>query len=151
MKEVKRLKDFISSAEQGRVYMQESPCGNLVLFNYTPETQFSRDWDSITLASRGIIFEKDSGSIIARPFGKFFNMEEHAQEGMEPIPNEDFEVYEKVDGSLGILYYYDGKWRINTRGSFESEQARYANEVLLPKYDISNLDKSKTYLFEIIY
>jgi len=151
VKEVKRLKDFISSAEQGKVYMQESPCGNLVLFNYTPETQFSRDWDSITLASRGIIFEKDSGSIIARPFGKFFNMEEHAQEGMEPIPNEDFEVYEKVDGSLGIIYWYNFRWNVATRGSFSSEQAIKAEKMLYDLYNVERLDPQFTYLVEIIY
>lgn len=145
------LKDFIDSAEQGRVCMQESPCNKLILFNYTPETQFNRDWDSITLASRGIIFEKDSGSIIARPFRKFFNMEEHAQEGMESIPNEEFDVYEKLDDSLGIIYWYGFRWNVATRGSFTSEQAMVAEKMLYELYDNNKLDPQFTYLVKIIY
>lgn len=135
----------------GAVFRQESPCGKLVLFNYTPETQFSRNWNDVTLTSRGIIFEKDSGSIIARPFPKFFNMEEHAQEDMPEIPNEEFEVYEKLDGSLGIIYWYDFQWNVATRGSFSSEQAIEGEKMLRNMYDVNALDPQFTYLVEIIY
>jgi RNA ligase len=58
-----------------------------------------------------------------------------------------------MDGSLGILYWIGDKPFIATRGSFESDQAIYATNILHNryKYVIPNLDKSKTYLFEIIY
>ena len=53
-------------------------------------------------------------------FNKFFNMEEHQP---EEIPNETFEVFEKLDGSLGILFWYQGQWILATKGSFTSDQA----------------------------
>ena len=62
-----------------------------------------------------------------------------------------FEVYEKLDGSLGILYFWENKAYIATRGSFSSSMALHATSVLNTRYDVSLLDKSKTYLFEIIY
>jgi len=89
-------------------------------------------------------------NIIARPFKKFFNLGE-----LDPslIPQGNFEVYEKYDGSLGILHWINDKPYIATRGSFESDQAKKANEILYEKYShtFEKLDKSKTYLFEILY
>ena len=91
-------------------------------------------------------------NIIARPFGKFFNLEECQSVGIK-IPQENFDVYEKLDGSLGILYWGNDRPAIATRGSFASDQALYATENILPKYSefLNKLDKNLTHLFEIIY
>jgi T4 RNA ligase (RNA_lig_T4_1). len=98
-----------------------------MVLNYTEEVQFNKRWDSITLASRGLILDT-AGKIIARPLPKFFNMEE-----LPSIPNEPYEVHEKLDGSLGILYWLDGQPAIATRGSFTSWQAEEATKVLHEK------------------
>jgi RNA ligase len=45
-------------------------------------------------------------------------------------PTENFEVYEKMDGSLGIVFWYRGQWVVATRGSFTSDQANKAREIL---------------------
>lgn len=89
-------------------------------------------------------------NIVARPFPKFFNLGEFEN---QVIPNEPFEVFEKMDGSLGILYWLENKPHIATRGSFVSDQSQVATEMLHTQYAeiIPVLDKSKTYLFEIIY
>jgi RNA ligase len=60
-------------------------------------------------------------------------------------------VYDKLDGSLGILYFYDDKPYIATRGSFTSEQAERANKIFQKKYSHLHFNKEHTYLFEIIY
>ena len=39
-----------------------------------------------------------------------------------------------VHNSLGILFNYNDEWLISTRGSFESEQAIHAMEILKNKY-----------------
>ena len=77
-------------------------------------------------------------------------MEEHPPTGIPQLP---FEVFEKLDGSLGILYWLNNLPYIATRGSFESEQARHATEILHGRYQhtFSSMDTNKTYLFEIIY
>jgi RNA ligase len=62
----------------------------------------------------------------------------------------EFDVYDKMDGSLGILFNYEGEWVMATRGSFTSDQAVKGFE-MLQKYDYQKLHKDYTYLFEIIY
>lgn len=95
---------------------------NIKIFNYTQTCQFARAWDDITMQCRGLVLDTDSGRVIANPFPKFFNYDEHLAKG-GTIPVEEPRVYEKLDGSLGILYFMDGEWWVATRGSFASEQA----------------------------
>lgn len=137
--------------DKGYVSVQKHPVVDAFIYNYTNQTQYEWFWNEITKKCRGLILDSD-WNIIANPFEKFFNLEElDAKE--QPIPNEPFEVYEKVDGSLGILYWIKDKPFISTRGSFTSEQSVEANIMLNDKYNhtFEKLDKSKTYLFEIIY
>ncbi|WP_428655929.1 T4 RnlA family RNA ligase [Runella sp.] len=131
------------------IKVQKHPTAPLYIYNYTPKTQYDRVWNELTLACRGLILDEQY-NIVARPFGKFFNLGEMEN---QVIPNEPFEVFEKLDGSLGILYWYEGKPFIASRGSFSSEQAQVATEMLYTQYAhvIPNLDPTKTYLFEIIY
>ncbi len=131
------------------INVQKHPDADLYIYNYSPKAQYDRVWNEWTLACRGLIMNENY-EVIARPFRKFFNLEE--VENLT-LPNESFEVYEKMDGSLGILYFIDNEVFIATRGSFLSEQAKFATELLHTKYadSIPLLDKTKTYLFEIIY
>lgn len=136
--------------EQGYISKRKHPVEDLYILNYTPKTQYEGLWNETTLSCRGLIVDGD-GEIKARCFPKFFNYEEcldsvHGR----LLRNLAFTVSEKMDGSLGILYWVGDRPFIATRGSFESEQAVRAN-ALLSKYDISSLDRSVTYLFEIIY
>ena len=131
------------------IRVQKHPKKDLFIYNYTATTQYERQWDEVTLNCRGLILDTNQ-SIIARPFPKFFNIGEI--EG-QAIPNEPFDVYEKMDGSLGILYWINELPYIATRGSFTSEQSMEALQMLYVTYKdaIPLLDQSKTYLFEIIY
>jgi T4 RnlA family RNA ligase len=131
------------------VSVQKHPQAELYIYNYTPLTQFDRNWNEITLACRGLILDSEY-NIVARPFPKFFNLEEHQS---NEIPREPFEIYNKLDGSLGILYWLAGKPKIATRGSFNSEQAQIGTNILERKYQYvySQLNPEYTYLFEIIY
>lgn len=142
------LTDYVS---KGLVIGQSHPTLPLAIFNYSRECQYEGLWDDITLNMRGTILDT-KGNVIAKPFPKFFNYEEHTAENskLPPIPNETFEVYEKMDGSLGIFFYYAGEWHMATRGSFTSEQAIKGME-MMEKYNFEKLHTDYTYLFEIIY
>lgn len=131
-------------AENGLLTKQTHPELPLTIWNYTERVQYDGSWDDITLMCRGLVTD-ESGNIVARPFRKFFNMEE----GKHTATN-SFEVYDKLDGSLGILFNYKGQWIICTRGSFTSDQAVEATKMLY-RYDLSNLPTHYTYLTEIIY
>ena len=131
------------------VKVQQHPTQDLFIYNYTALAQYDRVWNDCTIQSRGLILDGD-GKIVARPFLKFFNLGEYED---QLIPAESFDVYEKMDGSLGILYWVDDEPYIATRGSFVSEQSVVATRMLHDTYQaaIPLLDKRFTYLFEIIY
>ena len=130
--------------EDGLLYKQVHPTLPLTIWNYSESVQYGNKWDEITLSCRGLITDND-GNIVARPFKKFFNIEENKH-----TPTDKFDVYEKIDGSLGILFNYKGEWILATRGSFTSDQSVKGIE-LLQKYDYNRLNPDYTYLFEIIY
>lgn len=140
------LKEMIAT---GYVKVNQHPTVDLYIYNYSETAQYERLWNEVTLQCRGLILDA-TGKVIARPFPKFFNLEELIN---KPFPNLPFEVYEKMDGSLGISYAIDGKLFIATRGSFISEQSEKANELLNTKYHTSKaqMNPAITYLFEIIY
>lgn len=89
-------------------------------------------------------------NIVARPFIKFFNCEQHKP---EDIPNLPFTAFEKMDGSLGVLYRLNDQPFMASRGSFQSDQSKHANEVLYSRYahTFEKFKRGVTYLFEIIY
>lgn len=143
------IEHFYQLEKEGLLLINRHEEAPLLIHNYTQKVQYERIWTPETLLCRGLITDLQ-GNIVARPFGKFFNLEEHI-EHVGPLPEEPFEVYEKMDGSLGIIYFIDGQPRIATRGSFGSDQSVKANEILREKYGHLKLDPSLTYLLEIIY
>lgn len=130
--------------DEGLLMKQTHPTLPLTIWNYTPKVQYESLWDEVTLQCRGLVTD-DKGNVVARPFKKFFNIEEGKH-----TPTSDFNVYEKMDGSLGILFMYGGEWIFASRGSFTSDQSIKGHE-LLNKYDLELLSPGYTYLFEIIY
>ena len=123
----------------------------LKLYDYTQHCQFSKAWDDVTMMCRGLVVDSRTGDIVARPFRKFFNWEERK----ESVPAGTPTVWEKMDGSLGILYFVEGRPYVCTRGSFQSDQAKWATQYVrhhLPQSSWPVLAGSQvTDLFEIIY
>lgn len=137
-----------SYIEKGLVERNNHPTLPLSIYNYTRKCQFEKAWDEVTLSCRGLVLD-DKGVVIAQPLKKFFNLEE-----MNYVPNSEFTVYEKMDGSLGICFYYGDKWHMATKGSFTSEQAIRGMEMLRSKYasTVSGIMLTNhTFFFEIIY
>lgn len=134
------------AAEQKLVFEQTLNGEGLSLFCYTKNAVFEKKWDAITLLSRGLIVDPREERVVATPFSKFFNVGETG----ETIPDLAFETFEKVDGSLIIVYWHDGYWRTATKGSFSSDQARWAAQHIAA-YDLRCLDKGTTYLAEAVY
>lgn len=139
----------------------------LFILNYTELAQFGRIWDGVTNVCRGLIVKKendwDTAELVARAFNKFHNLNtDYAPETLEenlPSTNgvpEIPQVTEKLDGSLGIIYFYDDRHWVATRGSFDSEQARWATTYLREHVRDNNLlqqpfPEGWTPVCEIIY
>jgi RNA ligase len=151
-----KLSDLLDEAAlaetvaEGFVRRQVHPDQPLAILNYTERCVYERCWTPVTLACRGLIFNTDTGVIVARPFPKFFNYGEHDEAALsltEPVA-----ITDKMDGSLAIVYRGTGGLpAVATRGSFASEQAIHATAVLRSRYpDFEPLD-GYTELFEIVY
>lgn len=141
-----KLRDHVAN---GLVSANRNPDDDLTIYNYTPAVQYTRAWDEVTRACRGLIVD-DEGTIIARPFPKFFNYGETDMYEEEVTPDTEVTAYDKLDGSLGIVYWdKKGQAKVATRGSFTSVQALHASELIknvhVPSF--ANI----TILVEIIY
>lgn len=136
------LKDY---ENRGLLYSQNHPDLPLTIWNYTDKVQWENLWDEVTLTTRGLVTD-NRGTVVARPFKKFFNLSEN-----KTILTDDYVIYDKLDGSLGILFYYIDSWIFCSRGSFTSEQALKGKELLDKVCDYELLDKENTYCFEVIY
>ncbi len=121
--------------------------GDLVIYTYA---NHCKHWDDITLNSRGNIYNRKTGEVVAQPFPKFFNMNQRIDTQERNLPWRDgFRIFKKQDGWLGILYRDGGQHRIATRGSFKSVGAIWATE-FLKRYDLTGLPDKVTLLFELI-
>lgn len=130
---------------EGLLEKQSHPNLPLIIWNYSPKVQYENLWDEITLQARGLITDL-KGNIVARPFRKFFNIEEKKH-----TATEDFEVFDKMDGSLIISFYYNDELIVASRGSFTSDQAVAAKKLLTEKYNsVNGMLPGYTYLFELI-
>ncbi len=137
--------------EQNYLYRKFSPDGKLMLLCYTNHCIYDSEWVKATIHSRGHVYEVGTGRLIAKPFSKFFNLSELSKSKARNLIKKDFDCFEKLDGSLGIIYNYENTWRINTRRNFECLQTIEAERILTEKYDLSNVNKDLTILTEIIY
>ncbi len=128
--------------KDGLLHKQTHPTLDLTIWNYSPRVQYERLWDDITIQCRGLV-TNTKGEIVARPFKKFFNYEEHKP---EDLPNENFEVYEKMDGSLGILFYYEEeltderRYNIWFNNNYETGMERFFDPNNLPDFDNTYYD-----------
>ncbi len=141
-----------AAIRDGLVGRQTHPTEPLAILNYTNRAQFDGAWTPVTMACRGLIYDTSTMDIVARPFAKFFN---YGQPGAPELdPDAMCFVFDKLDGSLGILYRKpsDGTYAVATRGSFTSAQAVHATKVWEDRYaGVFTPHPDTTYLFEIIY
>src|SRR5229473_7790653 len=120
--DVSLLKQHIENGYVDEVSHDQFP---LILYTYGRKTVADNLWDDVTTKTRGLIVNKDTGEIIARPFFKFFNYGEWEQCGDYPGREPDI-LYEKMDGFLCTLDKWEGKEYIASKGSFDSPHAKWA-------------------------
>lgn len=145
------VKKYHQLKAEGLVYIRRHPQYPIFLLNYTPRTQFRNKWSKELILARGLVIGED-GKILARPLPKFFNHYEISEWSQFPHQEEDcYELYEKMDGSLAIMFHYENHRIFCTRGSFVSEQAVKAQQIFTAKYKHVKMNKECTYCFEVIY
>lgn len=108
--------------------------------------------------ARGLILDANNDwAVVAWPFHKFFNYGEgHAA----AIDWSSAKIQEKLDGSLIILYHYNGFWQVATTGmpdaggevnGFNFTFAELFWEIwwFTMNYDLEHLPTHATYMFEL--
>ncbi|MGW2585921.1 RNA ligase [Streptomyces virginiae] len=140
------------SIDAGYVTRKSHPELPLSIYTYTRTAQYDRVWNDVTTRCRGLVADDTTGAVVALPLPKFFNVGEHesGQPYAPALPDEPFEVYDKVDGSLAVVFHYAGRWRVASKGSFISAQATWAQRTLDGR-DTGALRPGTTYLAEILY
>ena len=101
----------------------------LNIYSYSRKCQHEDHWDSVTTKCRGIVVNRETGEIVARPFEKFFNYGQKVDSmGEAPmfLSNDKPVMWEKVDGFMCTLYRWEGKPYIASKGSFDSPHAKWA-------------------------
>ena len=149
--------------EQRGVYGRVSADGFRLSLTYD---QLEADpHDDIASACRGIVIASPAPIsllhpivdpyVAALPFMRFFN---HGQECAATIDESTAELQLKLDGTLMILYNHASVWRTATRSTPDADVAchdgltyaqRFSALWSYGQYD-SKLDRSVTYLFELI-
>lgn len=139
---------------EGYINSVKHPTDELFIYNYTAKAQYENKWLEYPEIRkyRGLILDSN-GNLVGKSFDKFHNIEEYSDNGiLGPLPSySSFEVYDKLDGSLGISYKYSGGVAIATRGSFTSDQSLWATSYLNKKYPNFDPPDDLTFLFEILY
>jgi len=152
------LEDLELELQDGYVREQKHHTLPLTILNYTDKATYERRWNNVTTHCRGLIVNNVTDEVIARGPRKFFNYGEPSATSY-PLDTQ-VRLTRKEDGSLGIGWdYYDVEegllyHGVATRGSFTSEQADRANE-LLTNWDRANInfasDSSNSRMWEIVY
>lgn len=162
---LEEYENYLKEEKDGYIRINKHPEDeNIIILNYNEMATYARHWNKYTMSARGLILDitniKDNGLIyiLGKPFDKFPNYGSNEIEGYED--DIDFEkitsIMEKMDGSLGISYFFKDEIRFATRGSFASDQAIRATEIWRNKYAEHFQMKSWvkypfTLLVEIIY
>ena len=144
------LKVLDKYIEENKIFKIKHPTLPISIYNYTRDTQYNLYWDDITIAMRLTIID-DDGYVIAAPFnGKFFNYEEVKDK--VPVKGDYVYIQEKLDGSLGLLFYYNDQWNMATRRSFSSDIGIKGMEILRKNYTVMNhtFMREFSYAVEII-
>lgn len=154
LNDMRKLNEYV---REGWVTTRNHPELPYLIYNYSKKTTYEQHWDDITETARGVIVNYDTGKVVARPLRKFYNWEE--PRGHHPHADTRVTAFDKLDGSLGILYPDPAQrfgYAVATRGSFVSDQAVWATKWLNDQDEFpwklrGGLRHEFTPLVEIIY
>lgn len=123
------------------------------IYNYSKRCKDINYWNHTTLSCRGLVLDRNF-NVVARPFKKFFEWPQQPSELQSYLlscrPELSIKSYEKIDGTLIILFNYHGQWMLTNRRRFDLIQSHHAHMLFNQKLSMSlqALDPKLTYLFE---
>lgn len=129
-------KEYFESCylDQRLVVKQQHNEFPLDIYCYGRKAEFENIWDQVTSRCRGIIVNRETGEVIARPFEKFHNL--GSVNAPEPPKTGTPAIMEKVDGFMCTLYTWNGVQYIASKGSFHSVHAKWATAWLRARFGL---------------
>lgn len=97
------------------------------LYLINPNQNYT-DWNEDELIFRSSIWN-EYGYLVSAGFKKFFNWDEKKELSKQPNDLLLTTAMEKLDGSLLICSYYEGKLIFRTRGTFDAYQFKNSDEI----------------------
>lgn len=156
-KDFPKLSSYINN---GGFIVEKHFSEDLFIYGYSVLENNFRIWDNFSVNLRGLIVNS-VGEVISRGIPKFFTFKSTLSERkillnenqLFNIPVGPFEIHEKIDGTLGILYWINDKPFIASQRSFRGKKVEKANSIFYSKYQslFNLLKRDRTYLFEFIY
>lgn len=125
----------------------------LYIYNYSTRCKELNYWNYTTLSCRGLILDRNF-NVVARPFKKFFEWQQLPSELQSYLlscrSQLSIKSYEKIDGTLIILFNYLGQWMLTNRRHFNLIQTHHAQLLFNQQWGMAlqALDPNLTYLFE---
>jgi RNA ligase len=148
---IDNLKDY---AEHNNVRVIESKnYPFLVMLHYKESAVYDNEWPTFAKMCRGIILDMNDRKVLAYPFDKFFNLGQMPETNYEILKDKkEFEVSEKLDGSMIILFQdpSTGEYVATTTGSFESEHGKFATSIIPESVKQLKWVEEYTLMFELI-
>lgn len=146
------IKDFEALVVEKYISVRPHPrFPELKIANYTPAAQglSTLEWNDTLSKSRGLVYSSHDWEIQAIPFSKFWSWDDPRSGALpEGIPV----IYDKLDGSYLQIFDYGGNWIVSTRGSFESDQAKWADKWIKEHLTIPTdlATRNYNFIFEVI-
>ncbi|REC60477.1 hypothetical protein DRF65_20655 [Chryseobacterium pennae] len=150
------------SIKDSNITIEKHPTEDLFIYGYFkhPLSKTKSIWNEYSIMCRGLILNSE-GEIIERAFDKFWTFRNHitgnlislSENRIVKLPDSAPKIYEKLDGTMGVLYWVKDIPYIATQRSFSSLKAIKASEIIQRKYlqETLKLDRQFSYIFEVIY
>lgn len=99
--------DFLEEMMNSKFVKEKELSNGVCSYNFTRDAFFKKEWNHMTTKARGLFIHKESKTIVARSYEKFFNVNEFDHCSVESLEKMNFpvEVFVKENGFLGILGY----------------------------------------------
>lgn len=173
-----RTNTFDQLAAAHGVYATFSKDERKVTLNY--DQIEAKETDPLARQCRGLILakvghERFAGKdapagdtiVVARPFDRFFNHGQHDADATKYFGKTGTRVFEKLDGTLCIVYYdrFQGRWHVGTRNVPEADRPidGFGTHTFSTLFELAlkehlnvdlqrlgaHLDRDRTYMFEL--
>jgi hypothetical protein len=127
--------------------------GDLMLVNYTTAAQYDAEWNSFLRVCRGIVLDSHA-NVVSFPFHKFFNIDEHAETGLQEVAGWQYRsITEKIDGVMIQVFRHRGEVVFASRHGIGTRASQLA-AALATDIDtriLSRIDFRNTLICELIH